>query len=376
MVVLDANEIIGLRGIDRRPTRAGLMPDLLSRAMSDFRGEMGDLRDDTDSLSSGVEIEPWDDAQVKNVGVDVRLGGDVWASDTLTRVNETNARSFLENATHHEIGDSFVCQPDPKGQKIYYFLTHERIRTSPLIDYKVDSKSTTGRVGCMSHQASNGNVFDGRILIALQPYVFPIRVIPGKTSVSQVIFRFAGTPTMTQTEIRKTWGEEVGFYRDKELVPLEEILRPGGLEMTFSTERAYRAKNTGEPIDLTKLEHYAGEDFFEELDGNNQLTLEPYRFYLFGTRETVSLGKICGELSRENSNVGTGLWSHFAGFFMPGFSGGITLECWSPVRRIIHHGDPAGLVTLDRVRTNNAIEFKSPYQNQKAPRLPKMFKVS
>jgi len=343
-----------------QPAHNGLMPDL--------------REEDSLEYTPYVRINPWDDELIQNVGIDVRLGNEVWVSDTLARLNENNATSFLKTAQYKKIENSFVCQSDHKGQRIYYFLTHERITTSPLIEYKIDSRSTTGRVGCMSHQASNGDMFDGRILIALQPFAFPIEVIPGKTSVSQIIFRFLGTSYMTKDEIKKAWGEEIALYEKEDLVSLESRLRTDKLEMTFSTERVYRAKNKVRPIDLTVADQYDQEDFFEEIKGNNNFTLEPYNFYLFGTRETISLGKICGELSRENSNVGTGLWSHFAGFFMPGFSGQITLECWTPVKRIISHGDPAGLVTLDQVMTSQDIKFIGPYQNQKAPRLPKMFK--
>ena len=362
-----------LEPTDRSACR-GLVPNIREEIPYFSDAILPDLRNDSELDSSSVKIEPWDDELVQHIGVDVRLGDEVWVSDTLTRLNPNNAASFLQAAKHHKIGNSFICQPDPRGQKIYYFLTHERIRTPPLIEYKVDSRSTTGRVGCMSHQASNGDIFDGRILIALQPYAFPIEVIPEKTSVSQVVFRYAGTSYLTQDETRKAWGKDIAFYENENLIPLESRLKADRLELRFSTKRVYRARRTDQPIDLTKVDQYNPHDFFEELEGNDQFTLEPHNFYLLGTRETISLGKLCAELSRENSNVGTGLWSHFAGFFMPGFSGEGTLECWTPVRRIIYDGDPAGLITLDKVLTSKEIEFKGPYQHQKAPRLPKMFK--
>lgn len=60
---------------------------------------------------------------------------------------------------------------------------------------------------------------------------------------------------------------------------------------------------------------------------------------------------------------------------MPGYRGQITLECWTSSSRIISCGAPAGIVTLDRVVTNDKIKFKGTYQNQIAPRLSKCFKV-
>ncbi|MEK6935025.1 MAG: 2'-deoxycytidine 5'-triphosphate deaminase [Nanoarchaeota archaeon] len=376
------------RFLIQEPSGTGLLGDLdltidepfhnldqVNREMPDINGLSPDLeRAPSKSLLS---ISPFKPELVQNIGVDVRLSDDVWISDRLFRIYNESHLSRLEGARKERIKGRFICEPDQTGGKIYYFLTHERINHTNRLEYKVDSKSTTGRVGCMSHQISNGSLFDGRILIALQPFAFPIEIIPGETSVSQVIFRYKGTPCMSNEQIREVWGKEVGFYREDKLVDLSEVLRSNGVEMTFSTERSYVARKNTEPIDLTKRDYYDPDDFFEELEGNGEIVLNPHAFYLFGTREKVVLESICGELSRESSTAGTGLWSHFAGFFMPGYIGEITLECRNNTgnTRLISEGDPAGVVTLDRVVTDKKIEFDGVYQNQKAPRLPKVFKI-
>lgn len=384
MVAIDLSERVENECIDiifrrvlssSRPSSHGFMPDLSER-----RGLVPDItqRELPDLLQKRelIQIEPFDREQINTIGIDLRLSDRVWISDTLMQIRKPQDLSMLDSMEKVDVSDSFICQPDPQGKNIYYFLTHESITHSPHLEFKVDSRSTTGRVGCMSHKVSNGNFFNGRILIALQPYAFPIKVIPGETSTSQLIFRYAGTNLLTPEQIKAIWGKEIGFYLDNELLPFNQVSKPGGLEMTFSTKRFFVAKKTDIPIDLTRTD-YEPSEFFEEREGNDQVTIEPQKFYLFGTREAVKLGSIWCELSRENASVGTGLWSHFAGSFNPGYQGSITLECINTAgnKRVIASEDPAGLVVADRVNTTVDPTYKScAYQNQDAPKLPKVFK--
>ena len=81
---------------------------------------------------------------------------------------------------------------------------------------------------------------------------------------------------MSPEEIEEAWKkEEAAFFINQQKPLLKKVLRPGGLEMTFSTERAYKAKKTRRVIDLTKRNYYDPNDFFEEIEGNNIILLEP-----------------------------------------------------------------------------------------------------
>jgi len=128
-----------------------------------------------------------------------------------------------------------------------------------------------------------------------------------------------------------------------------------------------------EPINMQERRTIDPQRYFERIVGNGEIELEPARFYLFGTREEVILGNVVGRLAREHALSGTGLWNHFAGFFMKGFRGPITLETWSLNGRVVEDGEPAGTVEFDEVEGEGG-EYAGEYQHQEVPKLPKMFK--
>jgi len=92
------------------------------------------------------------------------------------------------------------------------------------------------------------------------------------------------------------------------------------------------------------------------------------------TKERIRLGNVCGHISRESEDTGTGLWGHFAGRIQPGFNNRITMECRSNVNRIVSAGDYAALVNFDKMdRPLGEKEgYVGAYVNQTLA--PKMFK--
>ena len=144
--------------------------------------------------------------------------------------------------------------------------------------------------------------------------------------------------------------------------------------MTLSTHLAYRAKDCTEPIDMDAVNKLDPNLYFEIQEGNHTLAMDARRFYLAGTQEVIAIGNVCGRISRESHISGTGLWSHFAGYVMPGFTGPITLECYSLGKRTLKKGHPAGFVIFDEVEGEINNLYNGSYQNQQVPKLPKMFK--
>lgn len=347
-----------------------------------------------DLTEKGLHISPLEDEQLQPAGLDFTVGTEIYSSDMLFRINSLKDLEKLRKFKLGE-GKKFVLEPDDLGRRVYYILSKEEIKLPDNLELVVDAKSTTGRLGCMCQNVSNNNLIrgkQGKIVAAVRPYAFPIKITADKSRLLQGIIRYrkkdektlkyASTPFMSHEEIRKS--EEIIFSRNNKKIDLNDLITADGLKLSFSTNKIYAARplaDIPEAIDIDKKNFYNAEDYFEEISGEKEIIMQPRRLYLFGTQETVSLGSVCGRLTREHAELLSGLWSHFAGFFWPGYSGEITLECWSDTKRLIRDGELAGVVALDELsrdykkKDKKFVGYKGSYQNQKAPRLPKMFKV-
>ena len=315
-----------------------------------------------------------EEGQVGTAGFDLRAGTFIAWSD---RVRTWHKQPFVSSAEFYNmdhkklaIGEKFVLESDPLGNRVYYLFSNEGVLLSENLEMIVDSKSTTGRVGAMSHFA--GFSEDGHVITVIQPYSFNLMIEAGKTRLAQTVIRYRGSSFLENGNV--VGSGQVKFYGDN--VSLEGALKSRGLQMNFDTRLIYAAKNCEEPIDMDAKD-LDWTKYFEKIVGNDKIDTDKMRLYLLGSLGTLDMGNICGILSRESDVLtGTGAWGHFAGVFQPFFCGGITMEYYSFSNAEIKTGDNAGVVTFDLVEGN----LKKPggyggsYQGQKPPRLPKMFK--
>lgn len=318
-----------------------------------------------------LEIHPYRKGQIEIVSADLTVGEKVIESDILKTDVTLYDLEDADNKINLREGEEFVLECDPEGNKIYYIVSFERIFKSDDLSLRVDSKSTTGRVGAMSHYAGST---DGRQIIAVQPYSFPLKVTCGKTSLSQIVVRRKGSPYMSKENILESG--QISFEGD--CVSLEKNLTSEGLLMLFNTELAYEALKCEEPIDMDAKGTLDWEKYFRLIEGNQKIVMKKKTLYLLGSLGVLGLGRAAGFLSRESKvHTGTGLWGHFAGIIHPGFRGGITMEAYSHVKAEIRKEVHAGEIIFDYVEGVLDIpDHKGPYQGQKPPRLPKMFKSS
>lgn len=317
---------------------------------------------------------PIKEDQFGTSGIDLSVGNLISWSDTVAdNVTLDDMLSMKHKVLNY--GDKFILKPNEKGERVYYIQSREAINFSDNLDIMIDSKSTTGRVGGMSHGV--GRTKDGNLITILQPYSFPLEVECGKTRLSQVIVRYKDTPYMTNEEILKD--KEIGFSGED--IYLRKALTPKGLLMQFDTKIAYRAKKCNKPINMDAKATVDWKDYFEVIEENSSITLDKNRLYLMGSLGVFDLGRVYGILSREQEVItGAGAWGHFAGIFQPGFQGGITMEVYSHTKRKISRGDKAGVVLFDKVETGIGEPLakiaRGSYQGQRPPTLPKMFKIN
>lgn len=306
--------------------------------------------------------------QIGLVGFDLRIGSLIARSDTVMD-NVTEQDLINMSPQILDVGQSYIFNPDSNGENVYYVTSFEKISLSSDLEMLIDSKSTSGRIGCMTHLA--GKTGDGRLIMIVQPFSFPIKVKCGKSSLSQAVIRYRNSPYMTNKEILEH--EDVKFYGAN----IEDLLTSQGMFMRFDTNIAYRSKpfhRDMEPIDIDAKE-LDWKNYFDLVEGNSEIYINKKTLYLMGSQGVIELGAVCGLLSREQGVLtGTGAWSHLAGIFQPFWSGGITMEFYSHEKRRIVNGSGAGYVKFDKIDGRIEPIKKGNYQNQKPPMLPKMFR--
>ncbi len=322
-----------------------------------------------------------------NDSIDFVVGTTVYSSNTILPegMTEVELDEFAAKKTiakfELEEGKKFDFFPGNN----YYVLSKEEVKIPDFLRVFVDAKSTIGRLGCLCSYAGPEDHFQksqSRVIVKITPCVFPMRVTIGKSPLFQAIFLYKEESHMTRKDLLRS--EDLGVWVDKKRVKLEEVVDEDELLFHFSTRRAYVAKKLSkkelkkiEPIDVDKRD-LDWNKYFEEVQGNNELTLDPGRFYLLGTQEYVEFGSICARLSRDVGGYSTGLWTQFAGVIHAGFKGEITLECWlsdPKMPKIIRDGEKAGSARIDELsKKTKKFEIQGSYMDQRAPRLPKVFK--
>ena len=92
------------------------------------------------------------------------------------------------------------------------------------------------------------------------------------------------------------------------------------LQLPDTTLVGYSAKPHAGVIDLTRIDHYAPHDFWEEVHSDNgRIILDPGAFYILVSREAVSIPPgYAAEMAPYLAMVGE-FRVHYAGFFDPGF---------------------------------------------------------
>lgn len=324
-------------------------------------------------LKNGVRVYPeLSNSQKGVVGFDLKVNGFIGKSDVvMDNVSEKDLMD-MEHVSLDE-GEEYILYPNSDGQNVYYIKTLERVVLGSGLELILDSKSTSARLGCMTHLA--GFTQNGELILCVQPFSFPIKIRANKSCLSQAVVRYKNSPYMANPEILSS--QDIRFQDDKSLI---DLLNPHGLLMRFMTKIAYRAKTYNDnmpPIDIDSENGTIDfKEYFDLIDGGSHITADRKTLYLLGSKGVVELLAVCGFLSRESGVLtGTGAWSHMAGIVQPFWKGGLTMEFYSHEKRRIVDESGAGYMRFDKI----VGEYKKPedsgsYQGQIPPRLAKIFK--
>ncbi len=307
--------------------------------------------------------------------LDLTVGRVFGSSILLSKLNnpeELSKKDFIYEIKPDHDG-KILLEADSSGKKIYYIESLEEIHSPENINLLCDAKSSLGRLGIMSDDKNfeyRRHSPRAKVISSVQPFAFPIIITPGKSSIVAAAARMRNSDFLSSEEVIKS--DEIRLLESGNEVNKASRLSPDGLTMHFNTHIAYRAKRYPEPIDIDSPLKYNPEDYFDVIEGNGRLILDPKRFYLLGTNEEISLGNVFGYITRQTATTGSDLWVHFAGQIREGFRGEITMECLSQNKRLIEKGDYAGFVKFDSIDSLGT-PYNGVYQNQRAPTLPRFF---
>jgi dCTP deaminase len=248
---------------------------------------------------------------------------------------------------------------------IYLCELNEKLNLPKEIKGKSNPKSTTGRLDIFTRLITeNGTEYDeidynysGKLYLEIIPQSFSIK-LNKNICLNQVRF-FEGT----DESLKKKLKISVSIQKGK--------------------VSAYRAKKITSSIDLTKINHYLKEKYWEEIvPKNNSFIIEKDEFYILRSKEFIVIPEDnAAELEPFKDSFGN-FRVHYAGFFDPGFGLPKGVPAVLELRAydtpfMIKDGQLVGQLNFYQVEKNSkniyGKNIKSNYYNQRL-KLAKQFK--
>ncbi len=282
----------------------------------------------------------------------------------------------------------------------YLIPLRERIKHLPNVFIKSSPKSSFGRLFFNTRLLVDYNAsFDEfttikdkelSLWLLVQPLVFNTIIYSGM-SLNQLRFFVRGDSRLTHSEIIREFRENQLLYKkhgkNKELKPITTPRITDGVYVHLDLKGeqtngivGLRAKHAWEAIDLRKKNYYDPLDFFEPLMIDSRIKLLPNEFYLFATKEFLSIPKHLSCEVRSHSEIGIQGTLHFAGFIDNGFQGDLVLEVMPKEFSTMILNDASPISKLDFFRTIEEPDkvygekIGSHYQGQLGVRPAKYFK--
>jgi dCTP deaminase len=231
--------------------------------------------------------------------------------------------------------------------------------------------------------------YKGNVWFLMQPLVYPI-ILTDKEAYIQMRIFDQDTRFSEQDLRRHLQTENFFFDHNDRPYDQDKIRTSPGVGSLLSTLWAREGKiigfkavckDIGSPLDLTRRDVDPSRYFepvYAQADPSNEegglVILEPNSYYLLSTEQRFKVPRtLSAELQMLDPRIGL-FFSHFAGFFDPGFFGTPTLEVFSMVRTALRHGDVVGRFGLEYMRSETDSYNKTGnYGEQRRTTLPKQF---
>jgi dCTP deaminase len=346
---------------------------------------------------------PVEDTQIQPASLDLRLGAAAWrvrASFLPGKGSPVSAK--IERMMMHRID---LTQPTvfEKGC-VYIAEIMEELRLPADISGRSNPKSSTGRLDIFTRLiADGGTVFEnvpegyrGKLYLEIVPRTFSVLAQQG-ARLNQMRF-VRGNPPPSDQKIDDLHTANTLVFA-KTGTPMDAVVNDG-LWISVDLEGdnsngdgsivGYRAKRHAPLIDLSRINYYEPQEFWEPLasDAHRSLVLNPDDFYILMSRERVRIPpNFAASMVPYDPSMGE-FRIHYAGFFDPGFGYGnndvngarAVLEVRShEVPFLIEHGQCVGRLIYERLLGKPerlyGVHIGSNYQAQ-GLKLSKQFKPS
>ena len=284
---------------------------------------------------------PIDDAQVQPASMDLRLGSRVYrlVSSFLPDKDSTVFDIFTEKMVmyEHELTDEGMVL---EKNSVYLIPLMEKLALPKNVDGKANPKSTTGRLDIFTRVITDRNPrfdeipvgYNGELYLEVMPRSFTVRVKKGWSLVQLRLRHDRENCVVSGNKLKELDKKTPLLYDGEERVPLDGD-RLSGKVVYMSVDLkggkdgiiGYKSKKNSHVVDLSRVNEYSIEDFWEPLQKNpkeNTLILEPEEFYILASKEKISIPvEYAADMAPFEAGSGE-LRTHYAGFFDPGFGYG------------------------------------------------------
>src|SRR5438132_13639240 len=183
---------------------------------------------------------------------------------------------------------------------VYIVPLLEEVNLPEDISGKANPKSTTGRLDVFTRLITDYGVefehvpagYKGKLYAEIVPGTFSIR-LPAGTRLNQLRF-FRGNPLASDTLITELDGREALVYSRDDNPVKAQVDR--GLRISVNLHSvvpseiiAYKAKKNAPVIDLSRVNHYSPEEFWDPKYhvSDKGLILDPGDFYILASKEQI-----------------------------------------------------------------------------------------
>jgi len=218
---------------------------------------------------------------------------------------------------------------------VYIVPLMEQLHLPSDISAKANPKSSTGRLDIFTRMICDyGKEFEripggykGKLYAEVVPRTFTVIVYEG-LKLNQLRF-VRGSPPPSDTKLQELNKQKTLVYVDEDSPKDPEIDKGLRISINLQGDKerniiGYRAKKNAPAIDLSKINFYEPEDFWDQIPAPNSkaIILNPDDFHILVSKEKVRIPHdYAAEMVAYDPSIGE-FRIHYAGFFDPGFGYG------------------------------------------------------
>ena len=209
----------------------------------------------------------------------------------------------------------------------------EELDLPPGVRGRTNPKSSTGRLDVFTRVITDqsyrfdeiGDGYHGKLWLEVVPLSFTVKV-KHRLALNQLRL-VSGRASLTDQDLHDRHATEPVLYRHGLPVPDADLATADGLFLSLDLEGddtgrvGYRAKGNAPLLEMARVGAHQAAEYWDPVprDGGDRIILDPERFYLLLSDESVVVPPdLAAEMTAYDPTSGE-LRTHYAGFFDPGF---------------------------------------------------------